>query len=492
VALSWTAPSSDGGSAITGYDIYEGTSSGGESTTPVNSSAITGTSYTATGLTNGTTYYFTVVAVNDVGSSNASSEAAAIPATVPGTPTGLTATAGNGQVALSWTAPSSDGGSAITGYDIYEGTSSGGESSTPVNSSAITGTSYTVTGLTDGTTYYFTVVAINNVGTSTPASEVSSTPAGAPSAPTGLTATPGNGQVVLSWTAPSSDGGGVIEGYDIYEGTSSGGESTTPINPTPITSTAYTVTGLTDGTTYYFTVVAIGETGTSPAAAEVSALPTPTPTHTPTSGYREVASDGGVFDFGNAQFHGSMGGKSLNAPVVGTAEVPGGGGYWEVASDGGIFSFGDAQFYGSMGGKPLNKPIVGMVATPDGKGYWLVASDGGIFSFGDAQFYGSMGGKPLNKPIVGMVATPDGKGYWLVASDGGIFSFGDAQFYGSVGGKPLNKPIVGMVATPDGKGYWMVASDGGIFTFGDAKFYGSMGGKPLNAPVVGLVATTAP
>ena len=156
------------------------------------------------------------------------------------------------------------------------------------------------------------------------------------------------------------------------------------------------------------------------------------------------------------------------------------GGYWEVASDGGIFTFGDADFYGSMGGKPLNKPVVGIAATPDGRGYWEVASDGGIFSFGDAAFYGSMGGKPLNKPVVGITATPDGRGYWEVASDGGIFSFGDADFYGSMGGKPLNKPVVGITATPDGLGYWEVASDGGIFSFGDAAFYGSMGGTPLN------------
>ena len=60
-----------------------------------------------------------------------------------------------------------------------------------------------------------------------------------------------------------------------------------------------------------------------------------------------------------------------------------------MASDGGIFAFGDATFYGSEGGKPLNKPIVGMAATPDGNGYWEVASDGGIFAFGDAKFYGS-------------------------------------------------------------------------------------------------------
>jgi hypothetical protein len=191
-------------------------------------------------------------------------------------------------------------------------------------------------------------------------------------------------------------------------------------------------------------------------------------------GYRLVASNGAVFSYGGASFHGSMGGQTLNAPIVGTASTAGDGGYWLVGSDGGIFAFGNAQFYGSMGGKPLNKPIVGMTATPTGQGYWEVASDGGIFAFGNAQFYGSMGGKPLNKPIVAMSSTPDGKGYWEVASDGGIFAFGDAQFYGSTGAMTLNKPIVGMATASGGQGYWLVASDGGIFSFGSAPFYGTV------------------
>ena len=84
----------------------------------------------------------------------------------------------------------------------------------------------------------------------------------------------------------------------------------------------------------------------------------------------------------------------LNKPIVGIAATPDGKGYWLVASDGGVFSFGDAAFYGSTGGLTLNKPIVGIAATPDGKGYWLVASDGGVFSFGDAAFYGSTGRSP--------------------------------------------------------------------------------------------------
>ena len=78
------------------------------------------------------------------------------------------------------------------------------------------------------------------------------------------------------------------------------------------------------------------------------------------------------------------------------------GGYWLLASDGGIFAYGDAGFYGSHGGSPLNQPVVGIAATASGQGYWLVASDGGIFGYGDAGFLGSHGGSHLNQPMVGM------------------------------------------------------------------------------------------
>jgi PQQ-like domain len=224
-------------------------------------------------------------------------------------------------------------------------------------------------------------------------------------------------------------------------------------------------------------------------SAGIPGAPSPPPPAPPRSSYWEVASDGGLFSFGNAQFFGSMGGRPLNQPIVGMAATPTSGGYWEVASDGGLFAFGNAQFFGSMGGRPLNQPVVGMASTPTGGGYWEVASDGGLFAFGNATFYGSMGGKPLNQPIVGMAATSTGKGYWEVAKDGGLFAFGNATFYGSMGGRPLNQPIVGMASTPTGGGYWEVATDGGLFAFGNAQFYGSMGGRPLNQPVVGMASS---
>ena len=207
-----------------------------------------------------------------------------------------------------------------------------------------------------------------------------------------------------------------------------------------------------------------------------------------TGGYWEVASDGGLFAF-NAPFFGSMGGKPLNKPVVGMVATPDGGGYWEVASDGGIFNYGDAKYYGSMGGKPLNAPVVGIASSQDGAGYYEVATDGGIFNFGDALFYGSMGGKPLNKPVVGIAGDQATGGYWEVASDGGLFNF-NAPFFGSPAATPLNKPVVGMASTPDGQGYWEAATDGGIFNYGDAFFWGSLGSTVLNAPVVGIAGSS--
>jgi hypothetical protein len=115
-----------------------------------------------------------------------------------------------------------------------------------------------------------------------------------------------------------------------------------------------------------------------------------------------------------------------------------------VASDGGIFTFGDAGFYGSEGAHHLNQPIVGMAPAPDGHGYWLAARDGGIFTFGGAVFRSSLGATHLNAPIVGMEPTTTGGGYWLAAQDGGVFTFGDAAFHGSLGGVAQPAPIVGL------------------------------------------------
>jgi Fibronectin type III domain/IPT/TIG domain len=309
----------------------------------------------------------------------------------------------------------------------------------------------------------------------------------APSSPTALTITTAGCSVLLSWSPPKNLGGSPITGYKIFVGTTPANALSGPAAATT-DETTYHLYGLDCGTKYYFVVRAENEAGTGPPSNEASVILSAA--SSPCAGrYWEDASDGGVFSFGHARFYGSMGGRTLNKPMVGMAATPDCKGYWLVASDGGVFSFGDAIFYGSMGAHHLNKPIVGMESTPDGKGYWLVASDGGIFSFGDATFFGSTGSLRLNAPVVGMADLPNGGGYWLVASDGGVFSFGAARFHGSMGSHRLNDKVVGIASTEAGLGYWFISADGGVFSFGDAHYHGSTANIALRSDVTGVAAT---
>jgi len=230
-------------------------------------------------------------------------------------------------------------------------------------------------------------------------------------------------------------------------------------------------------------VLSYGATGPLGSASGATAGMASTPSG---RGYWLVSPSGGVFAFGDAAFHGSLGNTRINQPIVGIAATPDGGGYWLVARDGGVFAFGDAAFHGSTGDIHLTQPIVGVSSTPSGQGYRFVGADGGVFSFGDAAFYGSTGNTRLNQPVTGMAPTPDGRGYWLVARDGGVFAFGDAPYYGSTGNIRLNQPIAGVTAAQDGHGYRFVAADGGVFNFGSAPFYGSAGSVALGSSVVGI------
>ncbi|MBK6337738.1 MAG: fibronectin type III domain-containing protein [Betaproteobacteria bacterium] len=276
VTVGFTAPASDGGSAITSYTA---TSNPGNFT---GSCTAPCASITVMGLANGTAYTFTVTATNAVGSGPASAASAAVtPATVPGAPTAVTATRGNGQVTVGFAAPASDGGSAITQYTA---------TSNPGNftgSCTAPCTSITVSGLTNGTAYTFTVTATNAVGTG-PASAASAavTPATVPGAPTAVTAAPGNAQATVGFTAPVSDGGSAITQYTA---TSSPGNLTGSCTA-PCTS--ITVSGLANGTAYTFTVTATNAVGTGPASAASNSI-TPSPPPNPPTAVTAVA--------GNAQ-----------------------------------------------------------------------------------------------------------------------------------------------------------------------------------------------
>ena len=168
-------------------------SPGGESSTPIATPA--GTSYTDTSVTAGTTYYYTVKATNSAGDSPASNESSATTAP-PRAPSGLSASGGAGQVALSWGASS-----GATGYKVFRGTTPGGESSTPIATPS--GTSYTDTAVTAGTTYYYTVKASNSAGDSPASGEVSAAPTSAGSYASTVLATPG---LVSYWRLDETSG----------------------------------------------------------------------------------------------------------------------------------------------------------------------------------------------------------------------------------------------------------------------------------------------
>src|SRR5499427_1440989 len=241
VGLSWSASS-----GATSYNVKRSTTSGGPYTTIASP---TTSSYTDTGVTNGTTYYYVVSAVNTAGQSANSGQVSATPQpAVPATPTNLAATAGNGQVGLSWSASS-----GATSYNVKRSTTSGGPYTTIASP---TTSSYTDTGVTNGTTYYYVVSAVNTAGESSNSSQVSATPqVGVAPAPTNVTGTGGNGQVVLSWSASSG-----ARSYNVKRSTTSGGPYTTIASPT---TSSYTDTGVTNGTTYYYVVSAVNTAGQS-------------------------------------------------------------------------------------------------------------------------------------------------------------------------------------------------------------------------------------
>jgi|HubBroStandDraft_2_1064218.scaffolds.fasta_scaffold01401_10 fibronectin type 3 domain-containing protein len=253
VTLNWTASS-----GATGYYVKRSTTSGGPYT-QISTQATA--SDTDTGLTNGTKYFYVVSAYNSAGQSANSAEVNATPVlAAPSAPTGLAATAGNAQASLSWAATS-----GASSYHVKRSATSGSETQI----SAPTSNSYTDTGLTNGTKYFYVVSAVNSGGESANSSEVSATPSApltAPATPTGLHATGGNAQVSLSWSASTS-----AASYNVKRSTANGGPYNTAVaSPT---ATNYTDTTVTNGTAYYYVVSAVNSAGQSANSAQASATP---------------------------------------------------------------------------------------------------------------------------------------------------------------------------------------------------------------------------
>lgn len=205
LAVIWSAPASTGGATIDSYTARAySAASGGTSAGSCSTAAL---GCTVSGLTNGTEYFVEVFATNSAGNGTASSPRfAAVPATTPSAPRSVAATAGENQASVTWTAPSSNGGSSITGYTARAWTAATGGSTTATCQPAVpTGLGCTITGLTGATTYYVDVVATNEMGTgSAPAARVTVTPTAPPAPP----ASGGGGGGGGGSSAGSSAGGG--------------------------------------------------------------------------------------------------------------------------------------------------------------------------------------------------------------------------------------------------------------------------------------------
>ena len=257
VVLTWTAVP-----GATSYNIKR-TYAVGSPYTPVALRA-TGTSFTDTGLTNGSTYYYVVSAINasDEGANSASVSATPYAPPVPAAPTGLTASPGNAVVTLNWNPVS-----GANSYIIKVGSVTGGPY-TPI-ASGITTTTYNYSGLTNGTSYYFTVAAVNSGGEGPSSSQASVTPSanGAlPLAPVAVTAIGGDTQVVIAW--PTQAG---ATGYNVKRASTRGGPYTAIA--TGLGTTSYSNTGLTNGVAYYYVVSALNEFGEGADSLPTTATP---------------------------------------------------------------------------------------------------------------------------------------------------------------------------------------------------------------------------
>ncbi|MFN8019666.1 MAG: CocE/NonD family hydrolase [Acidimicrobiales bacterium] len=396
--IKWWAPSTNG-APITSYTITPYIGSVAQAPVTFNSAA---NQQTVTGLTNGTTYTFAVAATNSRGTGAAgTTSAVVVNPTPPLAPTSVTAKSANGSAVLAWKAPTSDGGSPITGYVVRP--TAGGVAQAPITFNS-TATTQTVTGLTNGTGYTFTVAAVNAMGEGTSSSASAALVVGTPGTPGFLSVVPGNKQATVKWWAPSGNGA-PITSYVItpYIGS---------VAQAPVTfansANSQVVTGLTNGTTYTFSVVAVNAFGPGPAAMSPAALVSPTAPGAPSSvsaksgngsatvSWKAPASDGGspVTGYRVTPYLGGVAQPAVDFASTTTTQLVSG------LTNGGSYTFTvqATNAIGTGAASPASSALV--VGTPSTPGFITVVAGAGQVT---VKWWAPA---PNGAPITSYVITP--------------------------------------------------------------------------------------
>ncbi|MEY4009838.1 MAG: hypothetical protein RLZZ93_530, partial [Actinomycetota bacterium] len=264
LSVAFTAPTADGGAAISNYQY----SLNGGSTWTTRSPAAVTSPLVITGLTNGSSYTVVVRAVNVNGGGTGSNAVAAIPGVPPGAPTISSVSTSNSTLSVVFSAPVSNGSIAITNYEYtLDGTTWTARNPAAVSSPLV------VSGLTNGTLYSVRIRAVNPAGAGTASSSASGTPSRTPDAPTITGIEPSSGRLRVSYTAPSFNGGASITNYEY---SLNDGTSWTALNPASV-SGSFSVSGLVNARTYPVRIRAAQVHGAGTASAAVDGTPATTP-----------------------------------------------------------------------------------------------------------------------------------------------------------------------------------------------------------------------
>ena len=283
LTVTWAAPDSNGGSAITGYDVRHKLSSAPDIAANWTEAANTGDelSHTIGSLANGTAYDVQVRAVNIAGDGAWSDNTDGTPRTTPEAPTITGVTSGNATLTVTWAAPTNTGGSVVTGYDVRHKLTSAPDIDANWAVVANTGDdlSHMVGSLTNGTSYDVQVRAVNIAGDGAWSATTDGTPRTTPGAPTISSVTPGNATLTVTWAAPANTGGSAITGYDVRH--KLGSAQDIAANWTVVANTgdglSHAITDLTNGTSYDVQVRAVNVAGDGAWSATSAGAPVETP-----------------------------------------------------------------------------------------------------------------------------------------------------------------------------------------------------------------------